>query len=177
MDVISFLSLLTLLSNLFLVILLISFLLKRFLNNPSLWDKMMGLIGDKLILLSLIVALTATLGSLYFSEVSGFTPCKLCWIQRIFMYPLVIMFFIAYRILDKDIWRYALPLSVMGGFIAAYHYYLQRAANPLFPCSTVGFSVSCSERFVMQYGYITIPWMALSAFVLITVFMYLLKRS
>ena len=177
MDVISFLSLLTLLSNIFLTLLLISFLLKKYFNKSGLWDRSISFLSGQLILLSLIVAFTATAGSLYFSEISGFAPCKLCWFQRIFMYPLVIVFFVAYRISDKNVWRYSLPLSAIGAFIAAYHYYLQRAANPLVPCSTVGFSVSCSERFVMQYGFITIPWMALSAFVLITVFMFLLKNS
>ena len=56
---------------------------------PGLLDGMRGLVGPAALWLAFLVALTATVGSLYFSEVARFTPCVLCWYQRIAMYPLV----------------------------------------------------------------------------------------
>lgn len=171
------LSLLTLLSNIFLVVLFIAWIFKKFLQDPRLLNSIIALFGQRLTLSAFIVALTAMLGSLYFSEVSGFAPCKLCWFQRVFMYPLPFILLVAQITIDKKIWKYILPLSLTGVLFSSYHYYLQRAANPLSPCSTIGFSVSCSDRFFMHYNYITIPWMALSAFVLITIAMYLLRLN
>ncbi len=37
--------------------------------------------------LAFAVALFTTLGSLYLSEIAHFTPCPLCWYQRICMSP------------------------------------------------------------------------------------------
>ena len=93
------------------------------------------------------------------------------------MYPLVFILGTAIYKKLKDVWQYVLPLSICGGLIAIYHYYLQVNPEALAPCSTTGISVSCSERFITYFGYITIPWMAFSAFVLITLFMLLLKKA
>jgi len=121
--------------------------------------------------LSLVVALVATLGSLFYSEIVNYTPCLLCWYQRIFMYPQVILFSIALFLKDKGIAIYALSLSMLGGMLALFHYYIQLSNTKLTSCSTVGYSVSCSDNFIMQFGYITIPMMALSAFILISLLM------
>ena len=123
---------------------------------------------------ALIVALTATLGSLFYSEIAGFAPCELCWYQRILMYPQTVILFLA--ILKKDnVKDYLIALSTAGLVIASYHYYLQRGGTSILPCSTVGYSQSCSENFFMQFGYITIPVMASTAFLLIIVLMLLAK--
>lgn len=111
-----------------------------------------------------IVSLTATLGSLFYSEVAGYTPCKLCWFQRIFMYPQPILFLVSFWKKDKGIVKYVLALSIIGGVIALYHYLLQLGIVPGGACGVVGYSVSCSQRFVMEAGYITIPMMSLTAF-------------
>lgn len=119
------------------------------------------------LLFLLIVALTATLGSLFFSEIAGYEPCKLCWIQRIFMYPQVLILGLALERKDKTILPYVLVLSSIGALIAGFHYYIQLSpTSALVPCSTVGVSVSCTERSFTHFGYITIPMMALSAFIL-----------
>ena len=124
--------------------------------------------GRHALALAFIVALAATVGSLTYSEILGYEPCKLCWFQRIFMYPLVILFGMAILRRDHTVTTYALPLSFIGAVIAGYHYLLQLGAVPSsFPCAAVGYSVSCAQRFVLQFGYITIPVMALSVFVLI----------
>jgi disulfide bond formation protein DsbB len=136
-----------------------------------------GYFAKNSIKFALVVSLVATLGSLYFSEVRGFEPCKLCWLQRIFMYPLPIILGISLYKKMKDVGSYVLPMSIIGMAIAAYHYYYQVTGSSLIPCSSVGFSVSCSERFFTYWGYITIPWMSLSAFVLIASLMFIARRS
>ena len=123
-----------------------------------------------------IISLAATLGSLYFSDILGYEPCKLCWYQRILMYPQVLLAGIAMMIKDKRITTYTLWLSVIGGLIALNHYILQITKVSLIPCSAVGYSASCSQYFTLQFGYITIPMMALTAFLLIIVLSRMHKK-
>ena len=47
-------------------------------------------VDDAALWIAFLVAATATAGSLYFSEVADFVPCRLCWFQRIAMYPLAV---------------------------------------------------------------------------------------
>lgn len=132
------------------------------------------LIKAKAMLWVFIVSLTAMLGSLFFSEVAGYEPCKLCWYQRILMYPLALLSGMA--IFRKENWLipYALVMSIIGQVIAAYHYFLQVGAlynlevDKFAPCSTVGYSASCANIFQLKFGFITIPMMAFIAFTLIT---------
>jgi disulfide bond formation protein DsbB len=112
------------------------------------------------------VASLATAGSLYFSEVVGFVPCLLCWYQRIAMYPLVLVLGVGLLRGDTGVWRYGLPLSVVGLVISSYHVALQfRPSLELIPCGT---GVSCSGRYVTVFGFVSIPVMAGAAFLLIT---------
>jgi disulfide bond formation protein DsbB len=121
-------------------------------------------IGPSATMLALVVVAVATAGSLYLSEVAHFTPCVLCWYQRIGMYPMVVLLAVALRRGDA-IWPYALVLSIAGGAVSTYHMLLERfpsletsACDPDNPCSLIW-----TERF----GYLTIPTMALSAFALV----------
>ena len=127
--------------------------------------------------LALTVALTATLGSLFYSEIASFTPCKLCWFERIFMYPQVVLFGIAMWKKDTKIWIYSLSLSIIGAFISFYHYLLQIGILPAGSCDAVGRSVSCSKVFVMTFGYITIPLMAGTAFALLILLALAVKKG
>ncbi|MBK5266257.1 MAG: disulfide bond formation protein B [Acidimicrobiia bacterium] len=117
-------------------------------------------------------AITAMLGSLYYSEVAGYVPCQLCWYQRIAMYSLAIILFIAAVRRDEGIAIYGLSLSVLGFGISMYHYYAQ-----LFPRSdTCGPDASCSVRWVDVFGFVSIPLMAGAGFFGIAASMlYLLK--
>ncbi len=128
-------------------------------------------------LVAFIVASLSVIGSLTYSDVLGYTPCVLCWWQRIFMYPLVLLFAMALRRNDKSIRPFAIGMALVGGFIALDHYFLQTTGVSVLPCSAVGYSVSCAKNFVLQYGYITIPLMALSAFGLILVSLLWNKRA
>ena len=133
--------------------------------------------ADNSFLFAFIVALTATAGSLFYSEIAGFTPCVLCWYQRILMYPQVLLFGAALWKSEERIADYIMVMSVVGAFIAGYHYLLQIGVLPELPCSAVGFSVSCAQIFTMGLGYITIPLMAFTAFVIITLLMAVKKQS
>jgi len=135
-------------------------------------EKFVGFFGKNAVLFSFIVALIATFGSLFYSEVAGFEPCKLCWFQRIFMYPQTILLAIALWKKNGMLTVYnSLVLSIIGAAIAGYHYLLQIGVGPEIPCSAVGYSAACSQRFVMQFGYITIPMMAFTAFAIILLLM------
>ncbi|MFC7394924.1 disulfide oxidoreductase [Scopulibacillus cellulosilyticus] len=113
-----------------------------------------------------IVAIISTLGSLYFSEIAGFEPCKLCWIQRIFMYPLAIILGIACFRNDRSISIYTLPLTMIGGIVSIIHYSEQKLGLFRGICQS---GIPCSGEYINWFGFITIPFLALIAFVLITV--------
>ncbi|SEN21154.1 disulfide bond formation protein DsbB [Lihuaxuella thermophila] len=118
-----------------------------------------------------IVSLVATGGSLYFSEIAGYIPCTLCWFQRIFMYPLVFLLGIASYRDDRSIIPYIYPLTIVGGLISLYHVLLQNIpglAN-ISPC-TVG--VPCHLDYIHWFGFITIPVLALTAFILISLLLW-----
>ncbi|MDP3883257.1 MAG: disulfide oxidoreductase [Candidatus Staskawiczbacteria bacterium] len=116
------------------------------------------------ILFSFIVAMVATLGSLYYSNVAGFNPCDLCWFQRIFMYPEVLLLGLALYKKESKIIDYALSLAVGGWIISAYHNYtFYKVVSSTF----CGIGESCTTRYVIEFGYITIPMMALTGFTLI----------
>ena len=125
-------------------------------------------VAQRYLVIGFLIALGATAGSLFYSEIAGFEPCKLCWLQRIFIYPQSVLFAVALIKNKKDAADYSAPLSAIGGLVAAYHYYIQLGGSPLIPCSAASAS-ACAQRFVMTFGYITIPLMALSAFALLFV--------
>lgn len=117
----------------------------------------------------LVVASTATAGSLFFSEVAGIEPCVLCWYQRIAMYPLVAITAVGLWRRDPNVAYYALPLCMIGGSIAAWHYgeHVWTALHPhdpSVPCSLDG--ISCAVPPFVHFGYVTIPLMAFTAFAL-----------
>ena len=163
---------LTVFSQVTIVFLLLALITKKF-------QRSLKFFGKHALLLSFVIVLTATISSLTYSDIIGYEPCKLCWLQRTFMYPQVIILGLALWKKDKNIEDYPLALSAIGAFIASYHYLLQLGVAPALPCSAVGYSVSCAQRFVMQYGYITIPMMALTTFVLVIVLlcMYKIKKA
>ncbi|NGQ95931.1 disulfide bond formation protein B [Brevibacillus sp. SYP-B805] len=119
-----------------------------------------------------VVSLAAVAGSLYFSEVLGFIPCKLCWFQRIFMYPQAILLGIASYRNDRGIIPYLLPINIVGGSISLYHYAEQKIPGfaSLLPCTA---GVPCSQDYLNWLGFVTIPLLALIAFLLIAAFLWM----
>lgn len=135
-------------------------------------NKFFQFFSNNAIAISFVVALVAMSGSLFYSEIAGYDPCKLCWFQRIFMYPQVFLLGLALWRREKEgIIDYSIMLSAIGALIAGYHYLLQINITSTAPCSVVGYSANCSQRFIMDFGYITIPMIALTAFLLILVLM------
>ncbi|GIP20744.1 disulfide oxidoreductase [Paenibacillus sp. J22TS3] len=129
-----------------------------------------SIIREYSLYLAWLVALVATASSLYLSEVLLFEPCRLCWFQRIFMYPQVILLGIAAYRDDRSIIRYTLPLNIIGGLIALFHYAEQKipGLSDIAPCRV---GVPCNVDYLDWFGFITIPLMALVAFILIMVFL------
>ncbi|BBH20766.1 disulfide bond formation protein C [Paenibacillus baekrokdamisoli] len=127
--------------------------------------------------LAWIVAIVAVGGSLYLSDVIGFIPCKLCWFQRIFMYPIVIILGIASYKNDRKQIGYVLPLSIIGGLISMYHYAEQKipALAKALPCTQ---GIPCNKDYLDWFGgVVTIPFMALIAFILITILLWIGRKS
>ncbi|MEG0260184.1 MAG: disulfide oxidoreductase [Lysinibacillus sp.] len=124
-----------------------------------------------------VVSLVATLGSLYFSEIRHYEPCKLCWQQRILMYPIVIITTIAY--IQKNA-RIALTTAVfacIGGGFSLYHYSIQKFKFLTEAAPSCG-TVSCTGQYINWLGFITIPFLALVAFTLIAgASFYLMKAA
>lgn len=119
-------------------------------------------VGPYAILLALVVAAVATGGSLYYSESAGLIPCELCWYQRIAMYPMVAIFAVGLWKRDSAAWRFAMPLMMIGLGISSYHYLIQRV--PSLDAGTCSNAVPCSSAYFFEFGFISMPYMALSAF-------------
>ena len=122
------------------------------------------------------ISLLAMAGSLYFSNVLGFPPCVLCWYQRIVMYPLVVLLAVGIIYKDTKVYRPALILSSIGTGIAVYHNLLYAKIIPesLAPCSA---GVSCTTKFIQYYGFITIPFLSLVAFIIITSILLMFRHA
>lgn len=123
--------------------------------------------AENLLLVIWVQALLATTGSLFYSEVMGYIPCELCWYQRILMYPLVVIYGVAMFKKDVKIAFPGLILSGIGFFVSTYHYLVQKvpAFQEIGGSCTGG--VPCNAIYVNYLGFITIPFLAGVAFLVI----------
>lgn len=121
---------------------------------------------ETLLLIIWTQSLLAVFGSLFYSEVMGYIPCELCWFQRILMYPLVIIYGAALMKKNVNMAFAGLILSGIGIMVSTYHYSLQKV--PMLQ-DTAGFcgEVPCTLQYINFFGFITIPFLALIAFVVI----------
>jgi disulfide bond formation protein DsbB len=126
--------------------------------------------------LSWLVALVATLGSLFFSEVLDYLPCKLCWYQRILMYPLVLILGIAAVRKDYKMTIYVLPMALWGACISTYHILMQETSWFKEAATSCG-PVPCDRDYIHWLGFITIPMLAAAAFVVIAFLQFLTWRA
>ena len=112
-----------------------------------------------------LMATISTLGSLFFSEVMELVPCVLCWYQRIFMFPLVIILLVGLLPFDKNVVRYALPITVIGLLFTLYHCLLFFGFIPenLQPCSQ---GVSCADDSMVLFGFLPIPLLSLASYII-----------
>lgn len=127
-------------------------------------NKFLDYINKHFLVLSFLLSLVASVFPLVYSEVVGFLPCYLCWWQRIFMFPLVLFFGIAFWNKDRKIIQYVLPIVFIGFLISIYqNFYYYFGETSSLPCDASG--VSCYQRLVSVFGgYISIPMLALTAF-------------
>lgn len=117
--------------------------------------------------LAWLVATACTAGSLIYSEVVHLEPCRLCWFQRITMYPLVAVLLVGILRRDRALSAYTLPLSVTGGLVSVYHVVVQNVPAVGANACTVG--IPCSAKYLNEFGFVSIPVMALAGFLLISV--------
>lgn len=134
------------------------------------------LAGEYALLGAILVVFGGMAGSLYFSEVAKFPPCELCWYQRVLLYPQLVLLGLALLKKNRDIELQVLTLSVFGLVISVYQSYLQYGGTALIPCSTSALAVSCGQKNFLEFGYITIPVMAMTGFVLLIVAMVLHRQ-
>ncbi len=129
----------------------------------------------RLIFICWLIAMIATLGSLFFSEIMGLIPCELCWYQRIFIYPLAIILLIGLHPLDTGVVRYALPLAIIGLLFTVYHTLLFYGLIPenLQPCRE---GVSCTDDSMVLMGFLPIPLLSLAAFMVIIPLLLKVRR-
>ncbi len=120
-----------------------------------------------------VVASVATGGSLFFSETAGFVPCELCWFQRICMYPLSILTLFAAVHGDHRVARYLLPLPVFGAGIAVYHLFVENGVVGQSATCQASAPGGCATKWINEFGYMTIPTLALTGFVLLIGFLSL----
>jgi disulfide bond formation protein DsbB len=129
-----------------------------------------GAVGARLVALraplTLLVAGVATMGSLYFSEVAHYVPCRLCWFQRVAMYPIAVIALVGLVRRDRGARWYFLPLAAIGLIISSYHYLIEWKPS-LDTGSCAMFGPACTDIWFRSFGFVTLAFMALCGFAFI----------
>jgi len=125
-----------------------------------------AVLRDELALpLATVIASVATIGSLFFSEVANYTPCVLCWYQRIAMYPLVIIVGVAALRRDAHVFKTVLPVTAIGAGVSIWHIMIERRPALGGMCDP---NAPCALKWINEFGFLTLPTMALIAFIAIS---------
>lgn len=140
-----------------------------FIFNKTFREKIKYYTNTYILYLLFLLVLGSIVGSLMYSNILNYNPCVLCWYQRIVIYPQIIFLLTAIIKKDRGVVYYLIPLSIIGFCISLYQWLSNFTGKSFLPCTANG--GECSRIYVMDYGYITIPFMALS------VFTYLLALS
>ena len=161
--------------NIGLAISLIVYAYNRFsekgLRRFDFYSKITDFMREHALELAFLQASIATAGSLFMSMILQWSPCRLCWFQRIFMYPLVIILGASVLFNSRDVKDYVIPLTLIGIPIAGYHFITQRIEQfQAAGCSIT--QVSCATEYTFHFGYITIPTMALTAFIVVLILVW-----
>ncbi len=119
-----------------------------------------------------VVTAIATAGSLFFSVIAGYVPCELCWYQRICMYPLSILTLFAALTDEHRIARYLLPFPVIGAGVSTYHLLVENGVVEQQQACLVT-AGGCATKWINEFGYMTIPTLALMGFALAFAFLLL----
>ena len=145
---------------------------QHFSPTVARWNReLKGVFGEWSYWLVFLIALVSMLGSLYYSEIVGYAACSLCWYQRIAMYPLALVIAIGMLRRDHALHTYVLPSAAIGIALSSYHNLLQqRIIKTSVACSS---GVPCAAHYINWLGtpqrlFVTIPFLALTAFLIIT---------
>lgn len=168
-----FLACATLLSQALFVALVVAYFLRA--KHPAL-DSFFQTAAEYSLPFAFLLALGSTVMSLVYSEVFGFIPCGLCWMQRVFLYPQVIILGMAWWKRDSKIADYIIALSIFGALYALDQHFLQMGISSGLPCPASG-EGDCAKRILFEFNYITFPLMSFTAFVWQIGFMMLLRKK
>jgi len=155
------LSLGTIFMQIFILVILFIFIFYRSREN-----KILILLKKYTFHLGFLVSLGAFTLSLFYSEIIGYPPCELCWIQRIFLYPQLVLFGMELYKRERSIVDFSLVFATLGSITSIYHVYVENggtrglACASILPSSTT--QVSCAVRYIYEFGYVTMPIMALT---------------
>ncbi len=134
------------------------------------------LINPYVLPLAFLIALAALLGSLYYSESAHYVPCEYCWYQRIGIYPLSLILFVAMITRDRSVKKYVLPMTLIISCVSIWHILVQRVSG-LEKVTACKMGTPCSSLYLNELGFISIPVMALTAALTIAFLMLVLKRK
>jgi disulfide bond formation protein DsbB len=148
------------------------FLRRRFTDL----EDVAGLLSTWGLWIGFLVSFGVVATSLYYSEVLGFLPCGWCWVQRVFLWPQVLIFGIAAWRNDASVALYSIALSIFGGLAGLYQHYLQMGGTSVLPCPASG-PGDCAQRFFFEFGYMTFPLMAVTTFAFLIVLMLFVRSS
>jgi disulfide bond formation protein DsbB len=141
--------------------LLFAFVVLAYVYRGSWGAKTIGYIRSHGVLVGIDIALITVLGSFFYSWVLGYPPCELCWWQRVFLFPTLVLFVVAWKRGDKLVFSYVTPLASAALIIALYQVLAQTTGLSLTDCTAVG--GACSKVYVKAFGYITIPVMGVTS--------------
>ncbi len=150
-----------------------------FISKNRAEDARLKFISRNAYIVSFLVTIGGMIASLVYSDIIGYLPCTLCWYQRILLYPEALLLGLALWKEDRTITDYVIALSGLGLLLSIYQKYIELGGVSVLPCSAT--AVSCSKVYVVEFGYITIPVMALTSFAFVLVLMlvhnYMTKRA
>ncbi len=146
---------LVLVSHVILVIIFVSLIFIRGWGR-----RVVYFVGENAVRLGILVALSAVIGSLFYSNFAGFTPCVLCWWQRVFIFPILIILLVGFIKKNNSAFTFVVPLAFFAALVALYQSYVYLGGNSILPCTAEG--GECSRIYVLAFGYITIPLMSLT---------------
>jgi disulfide bond formation protein DsbB len=123
-----------------------------------------------------LITLASSITTLVYSEIFGFIPCGLCWLQRVFLYPQVLLLAFALYTKDKRVALYGIVLSVPGLIVSLYQHYLQMGGSEFITCPKAGAGANCAERIMFEFGFVTFPLLSAILFTfLIVLYFYIHK--
>jgi disulfide bond formation protein DsbB len=156
-----FLALGTIFLQIIIIVIFICLIFFRKRNNPILL-----FLKEYTFIFGFLGAFGAFALSLFYSEIVGYPPCELCWIQRIFLYPQLILFGMELYKRDRSIVDFSLVFASIGSLVSIYHIYVENGGTKGLACATISptstTQVSCAVRYIYEFGYVTMPIMALT---------------